>query len=296
MKKYLYLLLLAPFVLLAGCIKEDYDDCERCTLTFSYTGDVAQDIFPKHITRVSLYVFDNNGRLVVTKQIEQNELKAFQGTKLNLNPGTYKVVGVGNCFDKTEVTNTSSQDMTEIQFHHPNVLTGGIVEGNDPLYLGQLEFTVPINYWCEEDVPFRSSHLKVTYTVEDYVENGSVGNGLFDLRVNNLLPETDFTNRAHGDKMTYNPALAINADGDHEGAFNIMRHAKDSDVTFELVKKSTGEVLHTLTLADFLVQYPQIDVSKQEVLIPIVLQFKNLGVTVTIPDWLIVDVEPDYNG
>lgn len=294
MKKYLYLLLLAPFVLLAGCIKEDYTDCERCTLTFSYTGDVTQDIFPDHITRVSLYVFDQDQRLVLTKQIEQNELKAFQGTKLNLNPGKYKVVGVGNCFDKTEVVNTSSQDMTQIQFHHPNVPTGGKVEGNDPLYLGQLDLTVPAEYWCEEDVPFRSSHLKVSYTVEDYLENGSVGNGLLDLRVKNLLPETDFTNRPHGDKMTYTPELKINATGDHEGVFNIMRHTKDSDVEFELVKKSTGEVLHTLALSDFLTMYPQIDVSKQEVLIPIVVKFTNLGVTVTIPDWLIVDVDPDY--
>ena len=73
-----------------------------------------------------------------------------------------------------------------------------------------------------------------------------------------------------------------------------MRHTKDSDVEFELVKKSTGEVLHTLALSDFLTMYPQIDVSKQEVLIPIVVKFTNLGVTVTIPDWLIVDVNPDY--
>ena len=94
--------------------------------------------------------------------------------------------------------------------------------------------------------------------------------------------------------MTYTPLLSVTESGDHEGKFNIMRHTKDADVEFELVAKSTGEVLHTLSLADFLAQYPQIDVSKQEVLIPIIVQFKNFGVEVTIPDWLIVDVAPDY--
>ena len=294
MKRLLYLLLLAPFVLLAGCIKEDYTDCERCTLTFSYTGDVTQDIFPDHITRVSLYVFDQDQRLVLTKQIEQNELKAFQGTKLNLQPGKYTVVGIGNSFDKTEVSSTSSQDFTQMEFYHPNVKTGGAVEGNDPLYLGRKEIVIPAEYWYKDDVAFRSSHLKVSYTVEDYLEDGGVGNGLLDLRVKNLLPETDFNNRAHGEKMTYTPLLSVTESGDHEGKFNIMRHTKDADVEFELVAKSTGEVLHTLSLADFLAQYPQIDVSKQEVLIPIIVQFKNFGVEVTIPDWLIVDVAPDY--
>ena len=109
----------------------------------------------------------------------------------------------------------------------------------------------------------------------------------------NLLPQTDFENRAHGDKIMYNPELVVK-NGNHEGYFNIMRHAKDSDVEFELVDKATQEVVHTLMLKDFLEEFPQIDVTKQEVLIPIVVEFKNIGVTVTIPDWMIHDVTPDY--
>ena len=109
MKKLLYLCLpIISFVLLTGCIKEEYDDCERCTLTFSYLGDGTSDIFPEKITDVSLYVFDANNRVVQTKRIEQNELKAFQGTKLNLEPGDYHIVGIGNQFDQTIVENIPS--------------------------------------------------------------------------------------------------------------------------------------------------------------------------------------------
>ncbi|MBR2035809.1 MAG: hypothetical protein IJ984_07170, partial [Prevotella sp.] len=67
-----------------------------------------------------------------------------------------------------------------------------------------------------------------------------------------------------------------------------------SDVEFELVDKASGEVVHTLALADFLAEFTQIDVTMQEVLIPIVVEFKNIGVTVTIPDWMINDVKPGY--
>ena len=106
-KLLLYLCMpLASLVLLTSCIKEDLSDCERCTLTFFYEGDVNYDIFPQHITCVSLYVFDADNRVVQTKRIEQNELKAFLGTKLNLCPGAYRVIGVGNQYDKTVVENT----------------------------------------------------------------------------------------------------------------------------------------------------------------------------------------------
>jgi hypothetical protein len=121
------------------------------------------------------------------------------------------------------------------------------------------------------------------------------GSGYLELRVKNLLPQTDFENRAHGEKVTYNPVLNLNMEnGDHEGYFNIMRHAKDADAEFELVDKASGEVVHTLTLADFLAEFTQVDVTLQEVLIPIVVEFKNIGVTVTIPDWMINDVKPGY--
>ena len=301
MKRFLYLYLLASVVLLASCIKENYDDCERCTLTFSYTGDVTWDIFPEQITRVNLYVFDNDDRLVQTKLIEQNELKAFQGTKLNLGPGKYRVVGVGNGFNKTEVTNTSATNMAEIQMQHPNLNSGGAIEGNDSLYLGQQEIIMPKDDWYEADVPFRSSHLKVSFSVVGYFNNGQTSSSsrasadALELKVKNLLPQTNFTNSANGDKITYNPPFKLEGSDLLNSYFNIMRHSKDSDVEFELVEKSTGNVLYTISLSNFLAQYPQIDITKQEVLIPIVVQFTKLGVTVTIPDWLNVPVIPDFN-
>ena len=102
--------MLVSIVLLAGCIKENSDDCERCKLTFSYTGDVNYDIFQQKISCVSLYVFDDKNSLVQTKRIEQSDLKAYQGTKLNLSPGSYRIVGVGNDMDLTEIESAQNHD------------------------------------------------------------------------------------------------------------------------------------------------------------------------------------------
>ncbi len=294
--------MLVSIVLLAGCIKENYEDCERCKLTFSYLGDVNYDIFQQKISCVNLYVFDETNSLVLTKRIEQSDLKAYQGTKLNLEPGSYRIVGVGNKMALTEIENPQNHDSAI--FLNPDSKNSNRTVGNDSLYLGTKMITIPKDYWYEDDVPFRSSHLKVSYTVKGYAKFNSgntanqqakSANSLLNLNVKNLLPQTDFTNKAHGSKTTYNPILNFNnANGDHEGYFNIMRHAKDSDVIFELSDKATNEVVHTLPLAEFLGKFPQIDVTKQEVLIPIEVEFKNIGVTVTIPNWMIQDVTPEY--
>lgn len=282
-------------VLLASCIKEDYSDCERTlNLTFSYTGDGQTDIFPDKITCVGLYVFDAQDKLVQTDMIERDELKAFQGARLNLPAGRYRVVGVGNCFDKTQVINTSAGDMSEICFCHPAAETGGEVEGNDSLYMGSRMIEVPEGYGSyDDDVAFRSSHLKVSYTVKGYVPSRA---SALELRVKNVLPHTNFNNEPHGDKMTYTPALERDAEnGEHTGYFNIMRHTADCDVEFELVDSATGEVVHTLALKDFCSEFADvIDLTKQEVLIPIVVEFRSIGVIVTIPDWLVTDVDPDF--
>ena len=302
MKRLLYLCLpIISIVLLSGCIKEEYDDCERCTLTFSYVGDGVTDIFPEKITDVKLYVFDANNTLIQTKHITQNDLRAFQGTKLNLKKGTYRVVGVGNSFDKTVINALNNGAISDRSFYHPNADTGANIEGNDALYLGQQTIEMP-NGWYEANVPFRSSHLKVTYTVE--VKNApwqgtNPSQSIYSLEVKNLTPKTNFENTPFGNGVTYSPSLTLASDDKHNAAFNIMRHAKQNSVEFALTEKATGEVINTLRLEDFLTEFTQVDVTKQEVLIPIVVELVYEGsictdVNVNIDIWNKEDITPGF--
>ena len=252
---------------------------------------------------MSLYIYDANGTLVQTKHIKQNDLKAFQGTKLQLSKGVYEVVGVGNVFNKTTVTAPAQGNMSDRYFNHPNADNSGKVEGNDSLYLGRQTLNVP-NDWYEADVPFRSSHLKVSYQV--IAENAQwttihdTSDTHYTLQVNNLKPKTNFENTAFGTPITYDPVLTLDAESlAHNSYFNIMRHPKQSDVEFVLTEKATGEIIHRLRLEDFLSEFKVIDVTKQEVLIPIVIKLvyqKNIcaDVVVAIPDWVVNDVTPGF--
>lgn len=308
MKRFLHLCM--PLVLLAlltGCIKDSYDDCEWYTLTFSYTADGATDVFAQHITDVSLYVYDADDRLVQTKRISHGDLKSFQGTKLNVAHGTYHIVGVGNVFSRTEIKEYNANDMSLNYFSHPNAEGNGAIDSNDSLYLGSKIITLPEQKRVTEDIAFRSSHLKISYKViiesDDQIASSNsmrAAESLFALRVKNLTPLTDFNNATFGDPVTYTPELVRAEQGDdHEAYFNIMRHGKHNDVEFELVDVDTSTVLNTQRLEEFLAAYPQIDVTQQEVLIPIEVRLKYRGnictdVTVTIPDWLVHDVTPEF--
>ncbi|MBE6219977.1 MAG: hypothetical protein E7126_08090 [Rikenellaceae bacterium] len=313
MKKFiLYLCLpLVSFVLLASCIKENMDGCDRC-IVFEYYADGETDVFPNHITSVSLYVFDNENQLVEPSRLggknpirlEQNDLKREQGITLPLNHGVYRLVGVGNDYEKTEVYNANCGEMPNITFRHPDCLNRE-VEGNDSLYLGSKLIEIDENeVYFKDVVRFYSSHLKVSYTVEGYVpEEGETraNDGYFDLRVRNLKSQTAFDqahdkNLAEGKEVNYMPELKLNPEnGNHEAYFHIMRHPADCDVVFDLYKAGTDEVIHTLNLKDFLATYSEvIDVTKQEVLIPIQVEFKNIGVEVTIPNWIVEDLKPGF--
>lgn len=306
MKKLLYLLMpLVSMVLLASCIKDNIEGCYR-DIVFEYYGDGDIDVFPKHITSVSLYVFDSEDRLVARhcRRLEQNDLRKQQGVSLNINPGEYRFVALGNDYDLTEVYDAECGDMSGITYRNPDCFNTPCV-GNDSLYLGSKRVVIPEDAWYfKETVRLYSSHLKVSYSVKGYIpeESTRAADTYLDLRVKNLAPQASFGQAdddnilGYGDKVEYNPVFTMNQEnGDHNAYFHIMRHTADCDVEFELVNKATGEVLHTLALKDFLAEYEEyIDVTKQEVLIPIEVVFKNVSIEVRIADWMVHDVTPGF--
>lgn len=319
MKNILYLCLpLVSFVLLTGCIKENLDGCERC-IGFEYYADGDTDVFPEYITRVSLYVFDENDKMVPASDLgghnpivlEQNDLKKYQGVKLMLTGGTYRFVALGNpnTEQQTEVCNVDCGNMAEIIYRHPDC-TASEVEGNDPLYLGSKVVEIPDDVNFKTKMRLYSSHQKVTVTVKGYIgdeakgENTRGNNSDLALRLVNVSSQTDFfqedasvsdQNLADGSLVAYNPSLTLDREtGWYEGKFNILRHTADSTMAFEIIERATGRVLFTVTFADFLKEFYEVDITKQEALIPMIVEFTD-EVIVTIPSWMLEHRNPIYD-
>ncbi len=285
--------MLLLLVLAAGCINDDMSECERTYLYFSYKGDGVTQILNQKIGKVNLYVFDSENHLVQTKIVDQNELITRQSTRLKLEPGDYRIVCVGNPYNDTRVSDLNAGNMGNILFAHPGYFDSTPINTNDSLYFASKIITVPDTYWVRDTIPFSSSHIKVSVEVRGL---GSAPNGgpSATLVVNNLFPYTDFTNSAGGELCSYHPTMTYNESSMNMTArFNIFRIGNENPVTFDLVYPS-GEILHSLRLEDFLLANPSIDITKNEVLIPILIKFSSIGVTVTVPDWYIEDLNPEF--
>lgn len=283
------------FVLLAGCIKENMDDCERTSLYFSYTGDLREQLFARKISQVDLFVFNAEDKTLQTKTVTQNELNKYQGTRLNLAPGTYRIICIGNAFNNTMVQCTGKKLQENYRIAHPNYFNGGEIQTNDSLYLGSAQISVPSNYWSHDTLSFRSSHLKVYVEVRGVATAEELTKATPGLRllVRNCLPATDFSNQPCGEKVTYIPAATYDAEKRVLiSRFNILRPTPDCSITFDLTDPADN-LIFSLSLKDFLQQHPVIDLSQQEVLIPILIEFKSTTVMVTMPDWSIEQIRPE---
>lgn len=75
--------------------------------------------------------------------------------------------------------------------------------------------------------------------------------------------------------------------------FNIMRHTNHENVNLDLTDANGVNLAH-VNLADFLAANPVVDLTRHEALIPIRIEFKSIGAVVTVPDWYIVDVKPEF--
>lgn len=75
---------------------------------------------------------------------------------------------------------------------------------------------------------------------------------------------------------------------------NIMRHKNHEDVFVTFRMSGDEEPLAEVNLGEFLAANPIIDCSKHEVLIPIRIEFKEGNVTISLPEWYVEQVKPEF--
>lgn len=291
MMKYINpFIILLWVVLVAGCIKENRDDCGRCTLRFSYVGDGTTEIFQKKIEKVNLYVFDANHNCIVSRTLKQNELST-QSISLELSPGTYRAVCIGNAFEATVITDVNCGNYKDIHCTHPCCLSGDIIHSNDSLYQGSKEFAVPKNRELTETIPFSASHIDMYVEVKGYIETAARSTSPLKLEVNNLSTWVIFNNEVTDDELaTYYPLSDVKKQS-YVYRFNILKQTEHPCLK---LYDSDNKEIFSMQLADFLEKHPEINIDKNETIIPILIEFKSIGVEVSIPDWAIEDVKPEF--
>lgn len=312
-QRIMFILLVS--VLTSSCIKDDFDDCDNVTIYFQYLADGDKDVLYQYMSKVDLYVFDSNGHILGVGSYNQDELTKFEAVpSFKLRPGQrYKVVAVGNPYDHTEVVNYATEtDFANIYLQDPAWSDPNVpVTNHDYNYLGEKEFVMPDQegVMYRDTVTLYSSHVKVDVEIHGLPapDASRQDAGIpYQLSFENSNAQTSFENEVNlSEKGTIYPELIYDNENQCYRTQNLALFRMD-DTTGELNSdycehilvlsdKSTGRELARGSLYNYLMRNADvIDVTKQEAFLPISLEFKNLDVTIKVPDWYIQDVTPGW--
>lgn len=317
--KYIQKILLALFaaVLATSCIKDDYDDCDNVTIYFQYLADGDKDVLYQYMKKVDLYVFDEGGHVMGVGHYNEDDLKNFAAKpSFRLTPGRkYKVVAVGNAYERTEVVNlTSETEFNNIYLQHPAWGTQEKVDGHDHNYMGLKEFFVPGEEFTvyRDTVTLYSAHVNVEIEINGLPAPESVRAGEnipYQLMIEQSNAQTDFEGNINTDseaKGTCYPNLIYDYERNCYRTDNLTLFRMDDhhghvdeeccEHQLVLVDNTTGEELVRGNIYNYLKYYEdEIDITKQEATLPIAINFNSVGVDITLPDWVIVDGKPEWN-
>lgn len=297
-------------LLLAGlfstsCLKEDHSDCYNTyKLILSYYGDGDTEIFPQKIGRVEMYVFDESDACVSSGVLPAADVASRTVTLPPLAPGDYRIVCVGNTYD-TGVENLSSGDYSSILFAADDYMEGKTVKGNDSLYYASLHKTIlPFDatvYENTDTIRFASSHYDILVEVVNAPEN--VGKHP-KIEIVGVSPQTDFENVAKGQATDYVMETVHDGISITTAVNNIMRHRNHEEVYLRVTGED-GQQVAMISFAEHIeANREYIDPSLHECLIPFRIEFGTPGypfedggcldVTITIPQWFVEKVTPEF--
>lgn len=309
MKHKLLLLLLIVGLLPTGCIYDDLSDCDNVIIYFQYKADKDKDVLNQYMDQVDLYVFDENNHIMGIGHYNKDQLASYSAIpSFKLKPGRYNVVALGNAKEYTEVVNVTTQDFDKIYFQHPNWKRDGNVDNHDDNYLGQKTIEITdTRVKLRDTVELFSSHIDVSVEIHGLpVPSGTKSGEIpYELSFENSNAQTNFNNRINlQEKGTCYPELVYDSDKKCIRTDDFALFRMDNNGTLDkehcshilvLKNKETGEELVRKDIYEYVTENAKImDITKQEALLPISIEFKSIGVTIEVPGWAIEEIKPEF--
>ena len=143
-KKSLFLALAAFAMLATSCINEDLAECSKLTLKvegLSSTGEILDITRLGDVTDATLYIFDENKKLLETRELEKDFILAKEEIKLDKYPDNTKlhIIAWGNLKGGNQ-TVTQPQNMDELKLQLKSS-ADGYAQSPDSLFFGTKDVT-----------------------------------------------------------------------------------------------------------------------------------------------------------
>jgi hypothetical protein len=309
--------------LLPGCVKEDTSDCPppyNVSLLFTLSAGI-EGSFTDNIHSVDVLVLDSAGHYMRAERFERAALEAYQGARLYLPPGRYRVTCWGNRGD-----NTRLEDLELLPASGSIVLAdrSGLVAGScDPLFRspgfattrpatraaipptrvtltgiersvdGLLTVEVPREGSVEIPAPFFVAHRQVEVRVIGYDNNRS-------------LPGLEITGLPAGDELVTGlglldaasrPLLVTSREQSSAAATGkgaiapfttFLFPLDDPGIIIRVINPATGAAIFSVPLVEVIDPTTPTDT----IVIRVVITFLNGHVNVSVNGWKANDVQP----
>jgi hypothetical protein len=289
----IYVIVLLMWGLASSCIREDYSDCyNRYVVNMSYMGDGQEDIFADKIGRVHMYIFNQDDVCVHQGLLSRDEVSQQRTVLPPLGEGLYRIVFLGNTYSTGVRDFRTRTALDGMCFGAEAYWRTETVSGNDSLYFAAVNQEIlpfaPDRQIAHNTACFESSHYDVSVEVLG-VPSAPV------IVLTGVSPYVDFNNVATVDQETVY-VLDVEHDGvsKAKARCNILRHL-DHENVYMKVLDADGNEMASVNFADFLRENSgQIDCTKNEVHIPFQVEFLSAKVEISLPDWWVMHVTPDF--
>ena len=285
--------------LFTGCVWEDLDDCYRVSLKMSYTGDGETDMFFEKISKVDLYIFDENGKFQDVLSYDGTDAQTLIFPEFKLDPGTYEIVAIANDYDKTEIK--IGDNLENSYFGSPHYTASGESIGHDDNYWSYLRIEMGSQALLAYTLEFESSHIDVSLEIsclspDAVVNSHSKASGGYEIYFENGKARTDFTNNVMDEvPCVIRPELGYDAEKNMivSNDLKFVREGNDTELVLKVVSPE-GDEMASMAVSDYLSRHPEIDITRQEALLPIMVKFTGFDVDIVLPEWFINDVTPEF--
>lgn len=281
--------------LVSSCTKEKVGGCPNVTVRLEYLGDGTTDVLRKYIANVTYYIYDNNGNYVTEGcwPIDDGAGESLQRRLRLEQAGTYTVVCWGNLEHYSRAMNTGRMDEACVC-----PLRMGGEEGYtscDPLYFGEAELVVDdVEGDAEVQVRFHGAHITLWMYAKGVEDIGPGGVNLPpQFCVAGCQGECDFQGSECGEPFDFIPESVYD---EEERVFmarcHVSRFDENTSGVIEVYRTTGHLLLTTVDLKEFIADNGIRLTGKEEIDIPILLEFGPLGVTVTLPEWDVEESKP----
>lgn len=311
------LLLIAPLAALAlgGCLEEHPGDCDapnNLELAFTYNDAPGVD-FTTLITSVDVVLYDEQGNIPEHRRASPDNLSARAGMTFNVPPGKYYAVAWGN------VRSNSSLHISEsgiIDFGDCFIeIDEKSIETGDPVYYAP-HLEKPAAYptdetrtddlaFCEIDVlpgvktvkvlDFVLAHRTVNVWIKDYRETIGGQNVYPVVALTDAWSRYDFFFTTQPLRRSYTQQSRIRTALNEpyaEASFYTGLGTIDDKTDITLTSPSNGGRILSVNLKQFVEENRITDTDVIDILITFL---PGLGITITVPEWKEVPVQPTQN-